>query len=76
MCINGFGLTGDRYFKQAKSINRYQDKTKLHILKIKKKNKNKKLISKKCKKKHKTSGQLITLLDIWTFNYKNVTVNL
>jgi len=35
MCIDGFGLTGGRYFKQAKSINRYQDKPKLHILKIK-----------------------------------------
>jgi len=31
MCIDGLGLTDDRYIKQAKSINKYQDKPQLHI---------------------------------------------
>jgi hypothetical protein len=39
MCIDELGLTHNSYIKQAKSINKYQDKPKLHILKIKNKNK-------------------------------------
>jgi hypothetical protein len=35
MCIDELGLTDDSYIKQANSINKYQDKPKLHILKIK-----------------------------------------